>query len=477
MMTDLKVVTRTGEQATLEQTKIESFRSRLRGHLILPDDAAYEQARKVWNGMIDKHPALIARCANVEDVIASVNFARDNDLLLSVRGGGHNVAGYAVCDDGLVIDLSDMQEVEVDPEARTVRAQGGTLWGKVDRATQAYGLATPGGEVSVTGIAGLTLGGGVGYLRRKYGLSCDNVLSMDVVTADGQLVRANADENPDLYWALRGGGGNFGVVTAFEYRLHPVGPEVVTVSPLYPLADARNVLKAWRDFAETAPDEATTAFAMWQVPAHPDIPAELSGTPICLFDGVYAGPLDAGEELFRPLRQLSTPILDLSARAPYVEVQSGFDSLFSDGDLYYWKSLYLDELSDEAMETIVSWGERRPNSQILVILRHLGGAISRVDDQATAYGNRGAQYMLSVDGAWTDPQETERNIAWIRAFWDEMQPFSNGGVYLNFPGFGEGGTILWKASHGANYERLVAVKAKYDPDNLFRVNQNIRPKE
>jgi FAD/FMN-containing dehydrogenase len=472
---NLEMMTRAGEQATLEGSKIESFRSSLRGNLILPDDAAYDQARKVWNGMIDKRPALIARCAGVEDVIASVHFARDNDLLLSVRGGGHNVAGYAVCDGGLVIDLSDMQEVEVDPEARTVRAEGGALWGKVDRATQQYGLATPGGEVSVTGIAGLTLGGGVGYLRRKHGLSCDNVLSMDVVTADGQLRRANADENPDLYWALRGGGGNFGVVTAFTYRLHPVGPEVVTLSPLYPLDSARRLLSAWRDFARTAPDEATTAFAIWQVPAHTDIPAALSGTPICMLDGMYVGPPDAGEALFRPLRELGDPILDMSARAQYVDLQSSFDEFMPDNGLYYWKSLYLDELSDEAMEAIVSWGERRPNSQILVILRHLGGAISRVDDRATAYGNRGAQYMLSIDGAWIDPKETERNIAWIRAFWDDMQRFSNGGVYLNFPGFGEGGTILWKASHGANYERLMAVKNKYDPNNLFRVNQNITP--
>ena len=425
---------------------------------------------------IDKRPALIARCADVEDVIASVNFARDNDLLLAVRGGGHNVAGYAVCDGGLVIDLSDMREVKVAPEARTARAQAGALWGDVDRATQPHGLATPGGEVSVTGIAGLTLGGGVGYLRRKYGLSCDNVLSMDIVTADGQLRRANANENPDLYWALRGGGGNLGVVTEFTYRLHSVGPEVATLSPLYPLSDARRLLHAWRGFTETAPDEATTAFAIWEVPAHPDIPTELSGTPICMLDGVYAGSLDAGEKLFRPLRELGTPLLDLSARAPYVEVQSSFDEFMPDNDLYYWKSLYLDELSDEAIEAIVSWGERRPNSRILVIIRHLGGTISRVDDQATAYGNRSAQYMLSIDGAWTDPQETEGNIAWIRAFWDDMQRFSNGGVYLNFPGFGEGGTILWRASYGANYERLVAVKEKYDPANLFRMNQNIKPR-
>jgi FAD/FMN-containing dehydrogenase len=474
-MARLNVKTLTGNQVPLEESTIESLRSSLRGELILLGDAVYDEARRVWNGMIDKRPALIVRCAGTEDVIASVNFARDNALLLAVRGGGHNVAGYAVCDGGLVIDLSQMRAVQVDPEARRARAQGGALWGELDRAAQPYALATPGGEVSVTGIAGLTLGGGVGYLRRKYGLSCDNVTSMEVVTADGQLRRASPAEHPDLYWALRGGGGNFGAVTSFEFRLHPVGPTVATLSAMYPLRETRRLLSAWQGFAATAPDEATTAFAIWEVPSHPDIPTDLYGTPVCMFDGMYAGALDAGEALFRPLRELGAPVLDMSARAPYVEVQSSFDDFMPDGDLYYWKSLYLDELSDEAIEAIVSWGERRPNSRILVILRHLGGAINRVDQQATAYGNRSAEYMLSIDGAWTDPQETEANIAWIRAFWDDMQRFSNGGVYLNFPGFGEGETLLWRASYGTNYDRLAAVKAKYDPNNLFRVNQNIKP--
>ena len=453
---------------------IARFKSAFKGRVIQPGDADYDKARRVWNGMIDRRPALIARCTDSGDVAKSIQFAKDSNLLVSIRGGGHNVAGYAVCDDGLVIDLSAMNKVEVDPGAREVRVEGGAVWADVDPATQAHGLATPGGEVSLTGVGGLTLGGGVGYLRRKYGLTCDNLLSVDMVTAEGQVLNASAEKNTDLFWALRGGGGNFGAVTMFEFRLHPVGPEVATVNPMFPMAEARSLLDTWRSFTALAPDEASTAFAIWGVPEHPDMPTELHGTPICLFDGMYAGSLADGESLFRPLHEASLPLLDLSGRASYVEVQTAFDEFMCDGDLYYWKSLFLNELNDDVIDTLLSWVRHRPNPRILVIIRHMRGAISRFDDQDTAYKNRDAQFMLSIDGAWSNPAESEKNIAWIRGLWEAISRFSNGGVYVNFPGFGENAQKLWRSSYGANYERLAEVKNRYDPTNFFRMNQNIR---
>jgi FAD/FMN-containing dehydrogenase len=300
-------------------------------------------------------------------------------------------------------------------------------------------------------------------------------MAADVVTADGRKVRASEDEHPDLFWALRGGGGNFGVVTSFVFRLHPVGPEVATLTAFFRLEDAPLVLSSWQSFTLSAPDEATTAFAIWAVPDDPELPEELRGQPACVLDGLYAGAPDAGEGLFRPLRQVAEPLLDMSGRVPYVDAQSALDPLFPDGGLYYWKSLFLDELGDDAIAQILARSQHRPDPRILVILRHLGGAVARIGDDATAYSNRGANYMLSIDGAWDDPAETERNIAWVRDFWSQMQPFSNGGVYLNFPGYGENGRALWRASHGANFARLQGVKDRWDPTNLFSMNQNIRP--
>jgi FAD/FMN-containing dehydrogenase len=425
--------------------------------------------------MIDRYPALIAQCTETADVVSALRLARENNLLVAVRGGAHHVAGYAVCDDGLVIDMSPMDAIQVDPENRTVRAGAGARWAKVDEATQPFGLATPGGEVSETGIAGLTLGGGVGYLRRKYGLSCDNLLSVEMVTAEGELLHASESENEDLFWALRGGGGNFGIVTAFEYRLHPVGPDVSSLNPIYNIDKARQALATWCEFTAEAPEEATTAFAIWEIPPHPDFPVDLHGTSVSLFDGMHIGPPDAADSDFRPLRQMEDKLIDLSGRVSYVEAQRSFDELFPENRLYYWKALFLDELTDAAIDTIVSRAKARPTSGILVIIRHLGGAIDRVGNNETAYRHRGAQFMLSIDGAWTDPRDSEHNIAWIRKFWEDMQPFSTGGVYLNFSGFGEGEDDLWQASHGANFERLAKVKRVYDPSNVFRMNQNIRP--
>jgi FAD/FMN-containing dehydrogenase len=462
---------------TIDNKTIKAFKNDFSGQVILPDSADYESARQVWNGMIDKQPEIIARCKNVMDVINAIRFARANDLPLSIRGGGHNVAGYAVCDGGLVIDMANMKRVVVNPESQTVIVEAGALWQDVDPATQEYGLATPGGEVSLTGVAGLTLGGGVGYLRRKHGLTCDNLLSVDLVTADGQVLKANTKQNEDLFWALRGGGGNFGVVTTFEFKLHPVGPRVATVNPIYPISESRKLLEVWREFTATAPDAAATAFAVWGIPDHPEMPQELIGMPVCLIDGMYADVPEAGEALFKPLRSISQPIMDMSGRPTYLEVQTGFDEFMRDGDLYYWKSLFLDTLSDEVVNTMLSWIDERPDPRILVIIRHMGGAIARVGEADTAYVNRKANYMLSIDGAWTDPSESKNNIAWIRAFWNAMNRFSNGGVYVNFPGFGESDQTLWHASYGDNYQRLAAVKTKYDPDNFFHMNQNIQPIE
>jgi FAD/FMN-containing dehydrogenase len=459
----------------LDIKKLESFRKAFEGRVIEPSDSRYEEARMVWNHMIDRRPGLIAQCASTKDVVQALQFARENDLPVAVRGGGHNVAGYAVCDDGVVIDMSCLRDVSVDSENRKVKAGAGARWADVDQATQPYGLATPGGEVSETGIAGLTLGGGVGYLRRNYGLSCDNLLSVDMVTADGRMVKASENENADLFWALRGGGGNFGVVTAFEYRLHPVGPEVMTLNTFYPVEAAKSVFTKWREFTLSAPDEATSAFAIWQIPEDPDLPAELHNKPVCLFDGMYVGPINTGEEVLQPLRELDGAILDLSGQVPYLEAQRAFDAFFPDGGLYYWKSLFLDTISDKAIEAIVDGALTRPNPGILVIIRHLGGAISRISNDATAFNNRQAQFMLSIDGGWTDPNESKRNIAWIRQYWENMRPFSNGGVYLNFPGFDDGQKDRWQTSHGTNYGRLARIKRKYDPSNRFRFNQNILP--
>ena len=474
-MADLRVITPTGAEAALRETVVEELASKLRGALLRSGDPAYEEARLVWNDLIDKRPALIARCTGVGDVIDSVNFARENDLLLAVRGGGHNVAGNAVCDGGLVIDLSPMKRIRVDPERRTVRAEGGATWADLDQETQVFGLATPGGEVSETGIGGLTLGGGIGLLRRKYGLSCDNLLSADVVSADGRLLTASETENADLFWGIRGGGGNFGVVTTFEYRLHPVGPEVMAAAVMYPFEQAAELLYAWRDYTEQAPDEVTSEVLLWSIPDIPDFPDELRGEPTVVVAGMYAGPAEVGERELQPLREFGVPLIDLSGIEPYTAAQSSFDGFFPEGLLYYWKSLYLDHLDDALIDAMVVNAENRPSPQTLLIARHLGGAISRVPEEATAYGNRKARFNLSIDSTWEEPDQSERNIAWTRDVWTKMRQFSDGGIYLNFAGFLEEGEKLLHEAHGENYARLVALKTKYDPTNLFRLNHNIEP--
>ncbi|MGH2617351.1 MAG: FAD-binding oxidoreductase [Thermomicrobiales bacterium] len=462
-------------EAKLDDAAIEELRGRLRGTLLTDDDPEYDEARAVRNGLIDRRPALIARCSGTADVVACVNFARERDLLLSVRGGGHNVAGNAVNDGGLVIDLSQMRGVYVDPAARTVRAQGGATWGDVDPETQRFGLATPGGVISSTGIAGLTLHGGVGWLRRAYGMSLDNLLSVEIVTADGRVRQASATEDPDLYWAVRGAGSNFGVVTSFEFKLHPVGPMVALAAPAYALEDADRVIPAWRDFMLSAPDEISSHAIFWSVPAVEMFPAELHGRPIVIPAAVYSGLAEEGEAALRPLRELAEPLLDLSGAMPYATLQTGFDWAFPKGLLYYWKSLYLNGLDDAEITEVIDLAATRPSPLSLVALWHHGGAMARVGDSETAFGSRAAPYLVSFDTTWTDPADTERAIAWTRDAWSAMHRFSDGGLYLNFPGFGEEKDALVRAGYGANYDRLAALKAKYDPGNLFRMNLNIPP--
>lgn len=460
----------------LDQESLRVFRSSLRGQLIEPSYPEYDDARAVRNGLIDRHPALIARVAGNADVVAAVNFAREHDLVLSIRGGGHNVAGSAVNDGGLVIDLSAMRGVRVDPQARTVRVQGGATWADVDRETQLYGLATPGGVISSTGVGGLSLHGGFGWLRRKFGYCIDNILSVDIVTADGELRVANANEHADLYWAVRGAGSNFGVVTSIEYQLHPVGPVVANATTVYALDDADQVIRGWRDFMATAPDEVSSQLLFWGIPAIDDFPLELHGTPVIIPSATFAGDAEEGERVLRPLRALATPIVDLSASLPYVALQSLFDGFFPKGWLYYWKSLYLSGMEGDTISALVEYAQNRPTPISLMALWHLeGGAASRVDAGATAFGRRNNPYLLSFDTTWTDPANTERSIAWTRDAWSDAQQYSSGGLYLNFAGFSEEKEALVRAGYGSNYERLSELKAKYDPNNLFRMNNNIKP--
>lgn len=462
----------------LDPEMLAAFSSSLRGSCLTASNPGYDEARRIWNGLVDKRPALIVQCVGAADVIDAVKFGREHGMLMAVRGGGHNVAGNATCDNGMVIDLSRMNTVRVDPTARRAWAGGGATLGDVDRETQAFGLATPLGIVSQTGIAGLTLCGGLGWLRRKHGLSCDALVSADVVTADGALLTASANQNSDLFWALRGGGGNFGIVTSFEYELYPVGPMVTLCAPFYALDDGVHVIRQWRDFVADAPDEFSSIITIWNIPSAAPYPVELHGRAVVIPTGVYAGDLEKGAAYIQPLRELGKPLIDLSGDLPYVAVQSAFDPFFLKGErLNYWKSLYLDRLDDEAIQRIVARGQKRPSPWSLIDISHLGGAMARVRPHDTALGARDSPYLLSIDTSWTERESTEPAIAWTRNFWSEMRPFSGDRVYLNFPGQGEEGEAMARTSHGeANYQRLVDLKSKYDPENLFRLNQNIRPR-
>ena len=459
----------------LDSTTIQDFQSRIRGRVLDAGHGAYEDARRIQNGLIDRRPALIVRCSGTADVVEAVNFARDRGLLLSIRGGGHNVAGNAMNDGGVVIDLSAMRGVHVDAASGTVRAAGGATWGEVDREAQLFGLAVPGGVVSTTGIAGLTLHGGYGHLRRKYGLSIDNLLSAQVVTADGQVRMASATSNADLFWALRGAGSNFGVVTSFEFRAHPVGPIVHLCAPFYALEDGQDVLRAWREFTKTAPDEVSSLVVIWSVPDVEGFPAEHRKRPVVILASVYSGPVDDGARILQPLREIATPLLDLTGPVPFAGLQASFDPFFPKGRLYYWKSTNVHDLSDACIDTILAAAASRPSGLSDIPIWHLGGAMSRVAPEATAYGKRDAPYLVTAEATWIDPAENDANISWARALVKSMEPFSRGGLYLNFAGFGEEKEAMLRDAYGSNYDRLVALKTVYDPANLFRMNLNIPP--
>ncbi len=462
---------------TLDPVAVVELASQLGGEAILPGDPAYEAARRVWNGMIDRRPAVVARCRGVADVIACVRFAADHDLLLAVRGGGHNVAGFGTCDGGFVIDLSAMRGVRVDPGRHTVRAEGGATWAELDRETQTFGLAAPGGIVSTTGIAGLTLGGGQGWLRRTHGMTSDNLISADVVLADGSFVTASETENPDLFWALRGGGGNFGVVTSFEYRLHPVGPMVAFAGPVYPLEESVQVMAGFRDFVADARDEINATATWWSIPAVPAFPVAVHGREVLILGAMYAGLPADGEAHLMPLRQIAEPILDLSATLPFTAVQQLFDPFFPPGEQrHYWKSPYLAELGSEVVKEIASWMERRPSSMSMSSVWALGGALGRFDPDATAAGERHAPFVLEILANWAEPEETESNVTWAREFFVAMERYGTGKTNLNFPGLGEDPRFV-RAAFGRNFGRLASLKQKYDPANLFRLNQNIDPRD
>ncbi|MGH3327839.1 MAG: FAD-binding oxidoreductase [Streptomycetales bacterium] len=448
---------------------------RLRGEVIEPGDPGYGDACAVWNGMIDKRPALIARCKGTGDVVTAVNFARDSGLPLAVRGGGHNVAGMALADGGLVVDLSPMRGVRVDPQRRKVRVEGGTRLGDLDRETQVYGLATPTGVVSRTGVAGLTLSGGIGWLRRKYGMSCDNLVSTEVVTADGRVLTASAGEHPDLFWGLRGGGGNFGVVTSFEFRLHRVGPQVMFCFVLYPGDRAPDVLRACDRYVADSPDEVSPLAFLGRVPAAEMFPPGWHGHPFVAVAALYAGGVAEGEQVLRPLRELHEPIVDLSAARPYVEVQQVLDEDYPDGGRYYWKSAHLDGLGDEVIDRLVAHADAAPSDQSTVDVWYHGGVMSRIGAADTAFGDRSAPILIAPEANWVHPSDDAANLAWARRCVDDMRRFSDRGGYLNFPGFLEEGERLLREAYGDNYQRLAAVKDAYDPANLFRINQNIQP--
>jgi len=463
-VTDLRIAANEGPDAILEEAAVQDFGACLRGPLLKPGDPGYDGARIVWNGMIDRRPALIARCTGPADVIAAVNFARTHRLLVSVKGGGHNITGNAVCNGGLMIDLSLMKGIRVDPAGRTVRAEAGLTWGEFNRETQAFGLATTGGVVSTTGIAGLTLGGGLGYLASKHGLSCDNLLSADIVTADGQLLTASAGQNTDLFWGLRGGGGNFGVVTSFEYRLHPVRP-VLAGLVIHPIERAREVLRFYRAFARSCPDEMMAAAALM---------TSAEGMPIAAIAVSYIGDIEKGEELVKPARQFGAPLVDTIAPTSYIALNSLLDAAVPYGKVQrYWKSSFLKEIGDEVIDIAVTRTARFLSPMSMVLFFHLHGAAARVDRDATAFGLRDDQWDYDVISQWTDPAEAAQHIQWTRDFWTAVEPFASGEVYVNHLDAEETGRI--RAAYHHNYDRLVALKNKYDPTNLFRLNQNIRP--
>ena len=463
-----------GRDIELTQDVLDSLKMRLKGPLLLPDAAGYEESRSLWNAMIDRRPAAVVRCLGTKDVIECVRFAREHNLLLSIKGGGHNIAGLAVADGALMLDLSLMRGVWVDRDKRMARAQAGCLLGDVDRETQLHGLATVLGFVSNTGIAGLTLGGGFGYLSRRWGWTTDNVTGMDVVTADGKLVRASEEENPDLFWGLRGGGGNFGVVTGFDYALHPVGPEIVGGVVAWPASEAPRVLELYRTLAAEAPAELTLVAFMRLAPPAPWLPKDIHGKPIVALLACHTGSLEDAEQAVAPIKSFGKPIGDVLTRRPYVQLQSLLDATQPKGRRYYWKSEYLPSIEPALCEAVMEHAAKTRSPHSNLILFQLGGAVGQFDEAHSPVGNRDAQYVFNVAGSWERPEEDEANIAWAHDAWNDLKRFSTGGTYINFLTEDEG-VERTGAALGPALSRLGEVKAKWDPDNLFRTNRNIEP--
>ncbi|WP_019447232.1 FAD-binding oxidoreductase [Cupriavidus sp. BIS7] len=457
---------------SLRESVATALKPQFRGQLIQPGDATYDQARAVYNGMIDKHPALIARCTDVADVIAAVNAARDGGMLLAVRGGAHNGAGLGTCDGGLVIDLSPMKGVFVDPARNTLRVGGGCTWGDVDHAASAYGLATPSGFLSTTGVGGLTLGGGIGYLSRTFGLTIDNLLSAEVVLADGRVVNASSSENADLFWALRGGGGNFGVVTSFEFKAHPVAT-VYGGPMLWPMDQARELMKWWREFILTAPEDINGWFGFVTVPPGPPFPEAVHLQKMCAVVWCYTGPLDQAEDRFRPIRDAMPPAVDFAGPIPWPVLQSMFDGLYPPGLQWYWKADFVSDLSDKAIDLHLKYAHQLPSMHSTMHLYPINGAAHRAGPGDTAFSYRDANFASVIVGVDPDPANNDRIVQWAKDYWLALHPHSAGGGYINMM-MDEGNDNV-KAAYRDNYPRLAEIKRKYDPANLFRVNQNIRP--
>jgi FAD/FMN-containing dehydrogenase len=472
-MTDVTIRTLEASTKTIPQDTVSALRGTLRGPVALPGEDGYEAARSIWNAMIDRRPGLVIRCLGAADVINAVKLARDEKLLVAVRAGGHNIAGNAVCDGGLLIDLSLMKSVRVDPASRTARVEPGATLADFDKEAQEFGLVTPLGINSTTGVAGLTLGGGFGWTTRKFGLTIDNLISADVVTADGKLVRASEKENPDLFWALRGGGGNFGVVTSFEFKLHPLGPEVLSGLIVHPLEKAGELLPEFRRIAKRSPDELTTWVVMRKGPPLPFLPAEWHGKEVLVFAACYSGDIKEGEKALKDLRALGKPIVDVISPHPFVAWQAAFDPLLTPGARNYWKSHDFADLPDAAINVILDGVRTLPSPECEVFIAHVGGAMARVAANATAYPNRDAHFTMNVHTRWQDKAQDSTCIAWARQLFKAAAPFASGSVYVNFMPDDERDRI--ENAYGANYRRLVEIKHRYDPNNLFRMNQNIRP--
>ena len=460
----------------IDPAAVSALRARLAGPVLSPQSSGYDEVRRVWNGAVDRHPAVIARCTSVADVVEALAFARRTELPIAVRGGGHSIPGLSVCDGGMMVDLQLMKGVEVDPQRRVATAQPGVVWAELDRATQEHGLGVTGGEVSDTGIAGLTLGGGFGWLKRTCGLTCDNLLDAEVVTADGRLVHANEQENADLFWGLRGGGGNFGIVTKFTYRLHPVGPILYGGAVVHPVDRAADVLRFLRDLSPRVPDEVSLMAALVVAPPAPEFPPELHGRPVAVIGACYHGGLAEGEEALRPVREFDPPAVDMLGPIPYVALQQMVDAFNPRGLHYYVKSEWLGDLPDAVINELVEHHLSRTSPLHQILLHQMGGAIARVPRDATAFAYRDSAFVLTVAGAWESADEREQHVGWVRSAWAASLPGSLGGAYVNHLDADEGDERVRNAYGPATYDRLVTVKTSWDPHNVFRWNHNIRPR-